>query len=1201
LTARYAHTVWLPTLISLLALLFSPFQASGQVENLYKTDLPTPTGSGLYGNQVVVLPNGNIVVTDPTYSTDTENYIGAVYLYDGDTLALISTLTGTETYDNVGSGNPYTGIPGVVALSNGNFVVVSPYWNELRGAVTWVDGDTGLNGTVSVANSLIGVHAGDPADFIGTAGVTALANGNYVVLSPLFTDGETRIGAATWGDGTTGISGVVSESNSLVGTPAFSFTGLKLTFLTNGNYLVHSYNSVTWGSAAAGVIGTVSAANSLVGSKASDHIGVGIADQPGIVLLSNGNYVVLSPVWDNGAVVDAGAVTWGNGATGTSGVVSSANSLVGIRPYDNVGFAGSRPGVVGLANDNYVVISYIWDSPVEMDVGAVTWGNGATGTSGVVSSLNSLVGSNYADYVGFGGVTALSNGNYVVASPWWRNGTVVLTGAVTWADGSTGTSGTVSAANSLVGTSTLDYVGSFGVVALPNGNYLARSPQWGIGGAVTWGDGTAGITGEISSDNSLIGVNSNDRIGQHGPNSPYGVTVLQDGNYVVSSPYWNSGLGAVTWGDAGSGITGIVSAANSLVGSTIGDKVGMLRDAFPPDGIQGLDSIIPLSGGDYLVASSYFDNGGGENANVGAITWVDGSGPVIGVVSAANSLVGSSTGDRIGQPHDTYPFNGIVELDNGKIAITSAYWDNGATVDAGAVTLVDGGGSFSGVVSPANSLVGSTGFDYVGSHGITLLPNGNFLVRSALWNNLSAGKIEAGAITWGDANSGITGVVSAANSLVGGSDLDRVGLDPIIVLSSSDYIVYSPLWDNGANVDAGAVTWGDGASGTAGLISDSNSVRGITSDQGSSMSFQIAEGNQRLVVGRDLDQIVTIVELLPRLMVHKQGTGSGTVTSNPAGIDCGEDCTELFDPDTLVTLEATPAPGSTFDGWSGACTGIVVCVVTMDQAQTVTASFTAETHLLSVSLSGTGAGTVTSDPVGIDCGSDCTELYIYGTVVTLTATPAPGSIFDGWSGACSGTDDCIVTMEAARAVTAAFSASSEAYTLTVLLAGSGSGTVTSNPAGIDCGSDCSESYSVNTLVTLTATPEAGSIFSGWSGSCSGTDDCVVTMNAAKNVAATFTISDETHSLTILLAGTGSGTVTSNPAGIDCGSDCSESYAAGTNVTLTATPGAGSTFSGWSGACSGTGLCIVTMDTARDVAATFTKASVVQHFIPLIQR
>jgi hypothetical protein len=64
-------------------------------------------------------------------------------------------------------------------------------------------------------------------------------------------------------------------------------------------------------------------------------------------------------------------------------------------------------------------------------------------------------------------------------------------------------------------------------------------------------------------------------------------------------------------------------------------------------------------------------------------------------------------------------------------------------------------------------------------------------------------------------------------------------------------------------------------------------------------------------------------------------------------------------------------------------------------------------------------------------------------------------------------------------------------------------------------------------------------------------------------------------------------VTSNPTGINCGSDCSESYAAGTSVTLTVSPAGGSTFAGWSGMCSGTGTCQVTMDSTKSGTASFS--------------
>ena len=160
------------------------------------------------------------------------------------------------------------------------------------------------------------------------------------------------------------------------------------------------------------------------------------------------------------------------------------------------------------------------------------------------------------------------------------------------------------------------------------------------------------------------------------------------------------------------------------------------------------------------------------------------------------------------------------------------------------------------------------------------------------------------------------------------------------------------------------------------------------------------------------------------------------------------------------------------------------------------------------------------------------------------------------------------------------------YPLTVAKAGAGSGTVTSVPSGINCGADCSENYSSATSVILTASASAGSNFTGWSGGgCSGTGTCTVTMTSAQTVAATFNLT--TYPLNITKAGTGSGTVTSAPTGINCGADCSENYSSAASVILTASASAGSNFTGWSGGgCSGTGTCTVIMSAAQTVTATF---------------
>jgi uncharacterized delta-60 repeat protein len=238
---------------------------------------------------------------------------------------------------------------------------------------------------------------------------------------------------------------------------------------------------------------------------------------------------------------------------------------------------------------------------------------------------------------------------------------------------------------------------------------------------------------------------------------------------------------------------------------------------------------------------------------------------------------------------------------------------------------------------------------------------------------------------------------------------------------------------------------------------------------------------------------------------------------------------------------------------------------------------------LTVAKTGSGSGSVTSSPSGIDCGTTCSAPFA-AVPVTLTATASAGSSFTGWSGDCSGTGTCALTMSADHTATASFETDK---TLTLTKAGGGTGTVTSSPAGISCGSACTHVFTHGTAMTLTATASAGSSFTGWSGACSGTGACILTMSADLTATATF----ETDK-TLTLRKVGSGTVSSSPAGISCGSTCAHVFTHGTAVTLTAVASARSRFAGWSGACSGTGTCTLTMSAARSVTATFKALCVV---------
>ncbi|MFO1006110.1 MAG: cadherin domain-containing protein [Planctomycetaceae bacterium] len=719
---------------------------------------PNPAWGNEFGQTVLPLSTGNVVVTSP-FDDAGGTDAGAVYLFNGATGELISTLRGSNAYDKIGWTPLASG--GIIGLSNGNFLVSSPLWD---------------NGAVENA------------------------------------------GAVTWGSGTSGVTGVVSASNSLVG------------------------------------------------SQANDQVGAG-----GITVLSNGNYVVNSRYWANGTAVGAGAVTWGSGTAGVKGVISASNSLVGSQWNDEIG----RDGITALPNGNYVVISDYWNNGTVERAGAVTWGSGTAGVKGVVSAANSLVGRHGDDQVGVDGITVLSNGNYVVRSNFWDNGTIVDSGAVTWGSGTAGVKGVVSASNSLVGSHANDHVGADGITALSNGNYVVRSNSWDNGtivdaGAVTWGNGTAGVKGVVSASNSLIGSHDYDQVGSGG------ITALSNGNYVVPSEFWDNGTnadaGAVTWGSGTAGVKGVISASNSLVGEFGAEYVSR-------------GGVTALSNGNYVV-SSYVSSAGGSWLG-GAVTWGSGTAGVTGVVSASNSLVGSQEFDYVGH-------GGITALSNGNYVVNSASWDNGTVVDAGAVTWGSGAAGVNGVISASNSLVGSQESDYVGAGGVTALPNGNYVVQSVFWNNGTVW--DAGAVTWGSGTAGVKGVVSATNSLVGTQNWDYVGMGGVVVAPNGSYVVISPDWDNGTAVDAGAVTWGSGTFGVTGVVDSANSVVGLTSYAGlSSVVFdsvnqnylaRFSEGGGKIRVGSYRGSAPTGISLTNSQIAENSANGSvvGTLSATDPNV-----------------------------------------------------------------------------------------------------------------------------------------------------------------------------------------------------------------------------------------------------------------------------------------------------------------------------
>ena len=216
---------------------------------------------------------------------------------------------------------------------------------------------------------------------------------------------------------------------------------------------------------------------------------------------------------------------------------------------------------------------------------------------------------------------------------------------------------------------------------------------------------------------------------------------------------------------------------------------------------------------------------------------------------------------------------------------------------------------------------------------------------------------------------------------------------------------------------------------------------------------------------------------------------------------------------------------------------------------------------LKLSVSKTGLGTVISSPTGIKCGTTCSAGFVLGSQVTLTASPSNGYYFGGWGGACSGIDPCVVTMDAAKHVTAKFNTT---YLLSIPKPSTG--VVTSDPAGINCGGINSLCKATFTTVTLTATPIPGYGFRTWV-RCPNPEGnkCLLILSKPTTIKANF-YKLPTYKLNVIK--TNLGVVTGEPGGINCGMTNTACGVVTLNqkseYNLTATPNPGFYLKNWVG-------------------------------------
>ena len=416
--------------------------------------------------------------------------------------------------------------------------------------------------------------------------------------------------------------------------------------------------------------------------------------------------------------------------------------------------------------------------------------------------------------------------------------------------------------------------------------------------------------------------------------------------------------------------------------------------------------------------------------------------------------------------------------------------------------------------------------------------------------------------------------------------------------------------------------------GTNHATNGSIATRGVTFSNTTGAFGGYAWGSTN--VGWASFDAVTCPGCMVSLTVNNLPSSGITVTSSPAGINCSSNaaCTAQFPINTKVVLTAASSNytiGSYWNSNGDTCevTGTVttngsgtrittidpVCTIIMLQNDTVSPAYSAKMQL-AIGKSGTGSGSVTTQLISgpattptLTCGTSCSTTqsgtFDVGTRLTVVPTASAGSSFIGYTatfGCGNGGSGCPVTIvntdptgqpyTGTQVITAQFALNSK---ITVTKAGSGTGTVSDATSAINCGTACSTQFAqfdYNVPVTLTAAPDAGSYFTGWTSACSGAGTTCSLYGSLvdQNVIATF---DSNPTLSIAKSGSGTGTVTTIPAGISCGATCSAQFTSGSSVTLAAVPTAGSTFIGWSGGgCSGILSCNVIMDASKTVTAGF---------------
>ncbi len=443
---------------------------------------------------------------------------------------------------------------------------------------------------------------------------------------------------------------------------------------------------------------------------------------------------------------------------------------------------------------------------------------------------------------------------------------------------------------------------------------------------------------------------------------------------------------------------------------------------------------------------------------------------------------------------------------------------------------------------------------------------------------------------------------------------------PLDIPLGESRTIRARILDNRAQVVTDrAVTWSSDAPQVATISADG----AISSVSVGSARFTATIGTLSASVSASITRPSAALEI-----VGGVGSGRGTVRSNPAGIDCRIDetvvtgvCRFTFPGDATVTLTSTPDDGNLFGAWGGEACGVAesvgTCVVTMSSERQASARFTALRRFTVRASSGSdgrgrivGSGGLECDINGVATSGTCSVQVAEGATITLAATPEPLAAggtesrqsFAGWDDACADASGNTCTVTLTGGDFAASVGFLDERRISVDADGNGGGRVESDDllqctraASVTSGA-CEAPVMHGATVTLKAIADAQSEFTGWSGACEGSDaTCTLALTESRSATATF--AKRMVELTLVLTGTGAGTLQVNGETVcalafAAGSAiCRLQFEAGTVATVRGQAGSLSSFSGFTSDCTGTADCELAMNASRTVRANFAALSV----------